>query len=115
MIDPRVAAIDAERQRVVDATTMLAIWGVVYFLFLIFVLSQFGRFLGDWGAVLFLPVPGIGIAITVLRIKSSWLGTDAALEQMRVTNESLDSLDEAIAEAERRERRDERDERDGRD
>jgi len=104
MKDPRIAAIDAKRTRVREAMVGMAGITAVYFFAMLFVLSEFQ--LGDWAIVVFLPFIGLGVAVMVLRTKWRWMSGDAALEQVRVTYESLDALENDIAESKRQDKKD---------
>lgn len=101
MIDPRVAALDAKSKRATEAMAIVVVLGVTYFFVAIFVLSQFGTYLGGWATAVFLPIPASGIAVLVLRTKAIWLRSDAAVEQVRATSESLDALEREIEKSER--------------
>lgn len=103
MTDPRVAALDAKKKRVDEAFVALIVIGAGYFFVMIWVFNEFR--LSQLATVLvFLPFPIIIVVAMVLRIRSRWLGSDAALEQARATLESINKLDTELNESKRRNR-----------
>jgi len=103
MTDPRVAAIVAKRERVVNAMVGVAVIGFVYLLVMFFVITQAPAVQPGWMRLLSIPVWVLAAAFVALRIWSRWLRTDALAERVKV---KLDRAEATLDEIERDRTRD---------
>jgi hypothetical protein len=95
MTDPRVAAIEVRLKRLNTLTLVLAVCGIGYIVVAIVVLSQFGRYMGAWVALAYIPIPISGIAVAVLRMHTILVRTELASERVRVQRDGVEvTLDE---------------------